>query len=82
MDVVDPDALHAARNGLRRHLAEGWKANSRPLRRAGPDGAYRPSSEQAGRRALRNVCLAYLLELDTGRHPPAGAAAVPTAPTT
>lgn len=26
---------------------------------------YAPSSEQAGRRALRNLCLSYLLELDT-----------------
>jgi aminopeptidase N len=31
-----------------------------------PTGAYRAGySEEAGRRALRNLCLGYLLELDT-----------------
>ena len=66
MPVVEPDALHAARNGLRRHLGEqlhdefsslyGNLAVSEP---------YAPTSEQAGRRALRNLCLSYLLELDS-----------------
>ncbi|PKO35069.1 MAG: aminopeptidase N [Betaproteobacteria bacterium HGW-Betaproteobacteria-7] len=66
MTVVDPDALHAARNGLRRHLAEQLEGEFSGLY-AGltVQEAYAPSSEQAGRRALRNQCLAYLLELDT-----------------
>jgi aminopeptidase N len=66
MTVVDPDALHAARNGLRRHLAEQLEGELSDLY-AGLTiaEAYAPSSEQAGRRALRNLCLAYLLELDT-----------------
>ena len=66
MDVVDPDALHAARNALRRHLAEELEGELSGLYAAlAVNEPYAPSSEQAGRRALRNVCLGYLLELDT-----------------
>ncbi len=66
MDEVAPDALHAARNGLRRHLAEQLEREFfdlySTLTGAEP---YAPTSEQAGRRALRNVCLGYLAELAT-----------------
>ena len=66
MKQVDPDALHSARNALRRHLAEHLEGEFSGLY-AGltVNTAYAPSSEQAGRRALRNLCLSYLLELDT-----------------
>jgi len=64
--VVDPDALHAARNALRRHLAEQLGKEFFGLYLAlTVSEAYAPSSEQAGRRALRNACLGYLLERDT-----------------
>jgi len=66
LDEVNPDALHAARNALRRHLAEQLAGEFTGLYAAlAPNAPYAPSSEQAGRRALRNVCLGYLLELDT-----------------
>ena len=66
LDIVDPDALHAARNGLRRQLAEQLASELAALyNELTVHEAYAPSSEQAGRRALRNLCLAYLLELDT-----------------
>jgi aminopeptidase N len=66
LDIVDPDALHAARNGLRRHLAEELEGELSGLYAAlTVTGPYAPTAEQAGRRALRNVCLGYLLELDT-----------------
>jgi len=66
LDIVDPDALHAARNSLRRHLAEQLEGEFAGLYAGlAPRGAYTPSSEEAGRRALRNTCLAYLLELNT-----------------
>jgi aminopeptidase N len=66
MDEVNPDALHAARNALRRHLAEQLEGEFAGLYAAlAPNAHYAPTSEQAARRALRNVCLAYLLELDT-----------------
>ena len=66
LDQVDPDALHAARNALRRHLAEELEGEFSGLY-AGLTAteAYAPTSAQAGRRALRNACLSYLLELDT-----------------
>jgi len=64
--VVDPDALHAARNALRRHLAEQLGKEFFGLYLAlTVSEPYAPSSEQAGRRALRNACLGYLLERDT-----------------
>ena len=66
LEVVDPDALHAARNALRRHLAEALEGEFSGLYAAlAIREPYAPSSEQAGKRALRNVCLGYLLELDT-----------------
>ncbi len=66
LEIVDPDALHAARNGLRRHLAEQLEGEFSDLYAAlTVKEAYAPDSEQAGRRALRNLCLSYLLELDS-----------------
>ncbi|MDR2189275.1 MAG: aminopeptidase N [Azonexus sp.] len=66
LDPVDPDALHAARDGLRRHLAERLEAEFASLyAHLTSHEAYAPSSAQAGRRALRNLCLSYLLERDT-----------------
>ncbi len=66
LDEVDPDALHAARNALRRHLAERLEGEFSGLYAAlTATDPYAPTSGQAGRRALRNTCLSYLLELDT-----------------
>jgi aminopeptidase N len=66
VDLVDPDALHAARNGLRRHLAEQLAGEFAGLHATlAVREPYAPTSDQAGRRALRNLCLSYLLELDT-----------------
>lgn len=66
LDLVDPDALHTARNALRRHLAEELEGEFAGLYAGlAPDSPYAPESEQAGRRALRNLCLGYLLELET-----------------
>ncbi|MDR2838631.1 MAG: aminopeptidase N, partial [Azonexus sp.] len=63
LDPLDPDALHAARDGLRRHLAEQLADEFANIyARLAVNEPYAPSSEQAGRRALRNLCLAYLLE--------------------
>jgi aminopeptidase N len=63
MRVVDPDALHAARNALRKALAKELAgelaAKYRVLAAKGP---YSPDAASAGRRALRNVCLSYLSE--------------------
>jgi len=65
LDTVDPDALHAARNALRRHLAEALRAELAGIYAAlAPNAPYRPDADEAGRRALRNLCLGYLLELN------------------
>jgi aminopeptidase N len=51
---------------LRRHLAEQLEGEFASLYTGlAITEPYAPSSEQAGRRALRNLCLSYLLELDT-----------------
>ena len=65
MDVVDPEALHAARNGLTRALAIGLEDDLvRTYERLAPVGAYRCDTTEASRRRLRNLCLGYLNELD------------------
>ena len=64
LDVVDPDAIHAARNALRRAVARALRAGLlaayRSLEVTGP---YSPDARSAGRRALRNMALSYLMEL-------------------
>jgi len=64
--VVDPDALHAARNGLRRFIADQLAAVLRSTYDAlAPKGPFTVSNDESGRRALRNVCLSYLAEADS-----------------
>src|SRR5688572_19778720 len=66
MDVVDPDALHAARNALRRAIASRFKNEFLDLyRRSKIETPYSPDAVSTGRRALRNLALAYLMELET-----------------
>ena len=68
MPVIDPDAIHAVRIALRRHLAdalrEKWLETYHSLVTPGP---YSPDAQAAGRRALRNLSLGYLMELDDQR---------------
>ncbi len=66
-DVIDPEVIHAARVGLRRHLAANLRDRFEAVWNAlAPTEAYAPDGAQVGRRALRNACLAYLGEGDTG----------------
>ena len=62
-DVIDPQAIHAARRFMLLTLADRLKAD---LIAAYEDnltpGKYDPSVPTAARRALKNLCLAYLLE--------------------
>jgi aminopeptidase N len=64
MALVDPDAIHVTRRGLRRSLAQALRG---PLleayTRLAVPGPYSPDAASAGRRSLRNLCLAYLMEL-------------------
>ena len=69
MEVVDPEVLHQARTGLARYLASGLEGEFIRLYDAfAPLGPYRPVTAEAGRRRLRNLCLAYLNELDSAAH--------------
>ena len=64
-EAIDPDAIHAARVGLRRHLAAQLREKFESVWAAlAPSEAYAPDGAQVGRRALRNTCLAYLGESD------------------
>ena len=64
--VVDPDALHAARNRLKRALAKALEAGFAAAYRANATpGPYSPDARSAGKRALKNLALGYLVELET-----------------
>jgi aminopeptidase N len=64
MEVVEPDALHASRNALRKALAAAHKdALLTTYRKLENKGPYSPDPASIGRRALRNTCLGYLAEL-------------------
>ncbi|APV48730.1 aminopeptidase N [Betaproteobacteria bacterium GR16-43] len=65
MDVADPDAIHAARNRLKRELAERYRTRFEgAFRHFTVTGAYSPDANAAGRRALRNAALGYLMAID------------------
>ncbi|KND57973.1 Membrane alanine aminopeptidase N [Candidatus Burkholderia verschuerenii] len=65
MSVSDPAAVHAARVFMSRRLASAlrdkwlarYEANRTP-------GEYRPTPEDAGKRGLKNLALAYLAQTD------------------
>ena len=63
--VVDPGAIRTARRALARaiglRLADDWQRTYSTLE---TPGEYSPASAPAGRRALRNLALAYLVEAE------------------
>ncbi|WP_207458334.1 aminopeptidase N [Azospirillum sp. SYSU D00513] len=65
MAVVDPDAIHAAREFARRRLAEAlrpqWLAGYHANR---GDETFSINAEAIGKRSLKNLCLAYLMALE------------------
>jgi aminopeptidase N len=66
--VVDPDAIHAVRCDIRRRLATALEGELLGIYRdyAVP-GPYLPDAPSAGRRALRNAALGFLMELGEPR---------------
>lgn len=65
MKEVDPDAIDAVRTALRRHIAARLQADlSNAYDTFITTGPYTPDAQAAGRRALRNLCLGYLIELE------------------
>src|SRR3954471_13033526 len=64
LEIVDPDALHASRNALRKAIASALERDLRTIyERLAVKGPYSPDPASIGRRALRNAALGYLTEL-------------------
>jgi len=67
MEVVDVDGIHAARRFIKEGLASELKMLFTERYAELNDGKpYRKSSRAMARRALKNICLSYLLETETG----------------
>lgn len=65
LETVDPEAIHAVRLGLMKHLARRLKPQFEDgYQRYTVSGEYKPDAASAGERSLRNLCLSYLLELE------------------
>jgi aminopeptidase N len=65
MQLVDPDAIHAVRVALRRFVAQSLKGELLAAYQAyAVPGPYSPDARSAGQRALKNLCLSYLMEID------------------
>ncbi|MDD2701293.1 MAG: aminopeptidase N [Sideroxydans sp.] len=63
--VIDPQAIHSARQFMRKTIAERLKADLIAAYEANlTPGQYRPDAKSAGKRGLKNLCLAYLLAWD------------------
>jgi aminopeptidase N len=66
MGVVDPEAIHAVRTRFARTIGEVLHEPLLEAYRSNEvTGPYSPDAASAGKRALRNVCLAYLMEAGT-----------------
>jgi len=65
VDVVDPDAIHAARIGLVRAVAAAHHEKFAALYgQLGEQGPFSTDAKAAGKRALRNACLRFLTAED------------------
>jgi aminopeptidase N len=65
MDEIDPDAIHSVRRSLRKHIAAALENELlAAYRTSTAPQPYSPDARSAGQRALRNLCLGYLMELD------------------
>ncbi|MGZ8219189.1 aminopeptidase N [Methylomagnum sp.] len=67
MKLIVPEAVHAARQHVKRELARLLAPDFQRLYQAHHRDEFdRFDAETVGRRRLKNTCLAYLSELDTG----------------
>jgi aminopeptidase N len=65
MDVIDPQAIHRARQFLRKSLARALRDDFRSAYQSNKtSGTYSPDAASAGKRALKNLALSYVAELD------------------
>ena len=61
-EMIDPQAIHAARKFMRNTLAEKLKADFIAAYEANQTaGKYSADAKSAGKRGLKNLCLSYLL---------------------
>jgi aminopeptidase N len=64
LDEIDPLAVHQVRLAMRTFLAERLRdALRRSYDAFATPGPYSPDASASGRRALRNLCLAFLMDL-------------------
>ncbi|MBK8321335.1 MAG: aminopeptidase N [Betaproteobacteria bacterium] len=65
MAVADPDAIHTARKTLVLEIAKRYRTRFEgAFRHFTVPGAYSPDAHAAGRRALRNAALGYIMAVD------------------
>jgi aminopeptidase N len=65
MEVIDPQAIHMARRFLRHSLAQALRADFLDAFKANQGkGDYSPDASSSGKRALKNLALSYMVELD------------------
>ncbi len=64
-EIIEPDPLHQSRKVVKQALATlFWTDFERLYHALSPAGPARIDAKDAGRRALRNVCLSYLMALE------------------
>ncbi|MCY4470933.1 MAG: aminopeptidase N [Thiotrichales bacterium] len=65
MEIIAVEAIHEVRETVKTTLAHRLEDALAHVHRANlPRGPYRFEAEDAGRRSLKNLCLAYLMQLD------------------
>ncbi len=65
MDIIDPDALHMARQLVKNELARRNEKRFFAIYQKSKDnGTYAITPDAIGRRSLKNIALAYLMSLD------------------
>ncbi|WP_420549012.1 aminopeptidase N [Curvivirga sp.] len=70
MDMIDVDAIHAAREALRVAVATAHRSVFEEIYdHSTVHGAFEPTAEQAGLRDLRNTALAYMAAADANKAP-------------
>jgi aminopeptidase N len=68
-EVADVDAIHQAREAVRLEIAKKLKGLLVSVYKlCQSDVAYQPDSDGVAQRALKNVCLAYLMADDSGEY--------------
>ena len=64
LDIADPEAIHAVRRQARTRIAVALRSQLESTYHAmRVDAPYSPAAGPAGRRSLRNACLALLMEI-------------------